>query len=167
MRLFLLGSIVSLAIALTGCTLPGSAPAPTVTDFASCAAAGYPIRETFPEQCQGPDGTLYVNTVSDATPQTFLERTAAIAETAVRTQAKTFTFDGFNLRKQSSIELACNQCTLHTFTFSSAHPGYGDRTDAILYQVAIEHTIEVRMSGEAVVSLVTDNQYNELTQTQR
>jgi hypothetical protein len=34
---------------------------PVVTDFASCVAAGYPILESFPEQCKTPDGRTFVN----------------------------------------------------------------------------------------------------------
>ncbi len=35
--------------------------APVVTDFASCAAAGNPIMESYPEQCHY-NGTTYTNT---------------------------------------------------------------------------------------------------------
>jgi Immunoglobulin-like domain of bacterial spore germination len=30
-----------------------------VSDFRSCASAGFPIMESFPRQCRGPDGTTY------------------------------------------------------------------------------------------------------------
>lgn len=40
--------------------------APTVTSYAECVAAGYPILETYPEQCRTPDGRTFVN--PDATP---------------------------------------------------------------------------------------------------
>jgi hypothetical protein len=45
-----------------------SAPPPTVTSYAECVAAGYPILETYPEQCRTPDGTTFTN--PDAPPQT-------------------------------------------------------------------------------------------------
>jgi hypothetical protein len=44
-----------------------SAPPPTVTNYAECVAAGYPILETYPEQCRTPDGRTFTN--PDATPQ--------------------------------------------------------------------------------------------------
>jgi hypothetical protein len=41
---------------------------PTVTSYAECVAAGYPILETYPEQCRTPDGQTFTN--PDAEPQT-------------------------------------------------------------------------------------------------
>lgn len=43
-------------------------PAPSVNSYAECVAAGYPILETYPEQCRTPDGRTF--TTSDAPPQT-------------------------------------------------------------------------------------------------
>lgn len=34
---------------------------PVVTDFASCVAAGYPILESYPEQCKTPSGAIFIN----------------------------------------------------------------------------------------------------------
>lgn len=39
---------------------------PSVTSYAECVAAGYPILETYPEQCRTPDGRTFTN--PDATP---------------------------------------------------------------------------------------------------
>jgi hypothetical protein len=36
-------------------------PVPTVTSYAECVAAGYPILETYPEQCRTPDGRTFTN----------------------------------------------------------------------------------------------------------
>ena len=33
----------------------------SVQSFEDCALAGYPILETYPEQCRTPDGRLFVN----------------------------------------------------------------------------------------------------------
>ena len=33
-----------------------------INSFAECAQAGYPIMESYPEQCRTPDGRLFVNT---------------------------------------------------------------------------------------------------------
>ena len=44
-----------------------------ITSFEDCAAAGYPVMESYPEQCRTPDGILFVrelpqNTGNPATP---------------------------------------------------------------------------------------------------
>jgi hypothetical protein len=41
---------------------------PSVNSYAECVAAGYPILETYPEQCRTPDGRTFTN--PDAPPQT-------------------------------------------------------------------------------------------------
>lgn len=41
---------------------------PVVTSYEDCAAAGYPIMESYPEQCRTPDGRTFVNLA--AQPQT-------------------------------------------------------------------------------------------------
>lgn len=37
--------------------------APTVTDFASCVQAGYPVMESYPRQCASPDGRSFIEDV--------------------------------------------------------------------------------------------------------
>ena len=37
----------------------------SVDDFATCAAAGFPVLTTFPEQCTDADGHTYVNSMGD------------------------------------------------------------------------------------------------------
>lgn len=41
---------------------------PSVSSYAECVAAGYPILETYPEQCRTPDGTTFTN--PDSPPET-------------------------------------------------------------------------------------------------
>jgi hypothetical protein len=36
---------------------------PKITSFEECAAAGYPIMESYPEQCNTPDGRNFVKSV--------------------------------------------------------------------------------------------------------
>ena len=36
---------------------------PVITNFGECAAAGYPIMESYPEQCRTPDGHTFVRDV--------------------------------------------------------------------------------------------------------
>jgi hypothetical protein len=33
----------------------------SINSYAECAAAGYPIQESYPEQCRTPDGKLFTN----------------------------------------------------------------------------------------------------------
>jgi hypothetical protein len=35
--------------------------ASSITSFDECAAAGYPIMESYPEQCATPDGRTFIN----------------------------------------------------------------------------------------------------------
>jgi hypothetical protein len=40
-------------------------PAPPISSFAECAAAGQPVMESYPRQCRAPDGTLYVENIGN------------------------------------------------------------------------------------------------------
>jgi hypothetical protein len=37
-----------------------------ITTFKECADAGYPIQESYPEQCSTPDGRSFVNELQNA-----------------------------------------------------------------------------------------------------
>src|SRR5574343_612712 len=39
-------------------------PQPVITNFEECAKAGYPILETYPEQCRTPDGRTFVRSIN-------------------------------------------------------------------------------------------------------
>lgn len=41
------------------------APSPVVSSFEECAAAGYPIMESYPEQCRTPDGKTFVRDIGN------------------------------------------------------------------------------------------------------
>jgi eight-cysteine-cluster-containing protein len=45
----------------------GNTPAtrPSITTFAACAEAGYPIMESYPRQCAGPDGRTFTEIVDE------------------------------------------------------------------------------------------------------
>jgi hypothetical protein len=59
-KIFFLGIIILLIITAVFLFVrnyqPSQKPVLTVTDFESCAAAGYPILESYPRQCRTPDG---------------------------------------------------------------------------------------------------------------
>ncbi|OHA83695.1 MAG: hypothetical protein A2408_00295 [Candidatus Yonathbacteria bacterium RIFOXYC1_FULL_52_10] len=53
--------VLGIVIAIKAIKAPS---AETVTNFEECAAAGYPIRETYPEQCAA-DGKVFTRDISD------------------------------------------------------------------------------------------------------
>lgn len=61
---------VTLLIIVAGIVLfviPGptaNAPAPTISNFAECEAAGYPVAESYPRQCMTPDGQNFTEEIS-------------------------------------------------------------------------------------------------------
>ncbi len=40
----------------------------TITNFQECTDAGYPIMESYPEQCATPDGRTFINDASRIPP---------------------------------------------------------------------------------------------------
>lgn len=64
----LLGGIILIVLALGVLLYMKGGTVQTITSFEECKAAGYPIMESFPEQCRTPDGKLFVNTVATTTP---------------------------------------------------------------------------------------------------
>lgn len=56
-------AVVLLAVAVGSIVYMQSAGRAQVNDFESCAEAGYPVMESFPMQCRGPDGTLYIQEI--------------------------------------------------------------------------------------------------------
>jgi hypothetical protein len=55
--------VLIVAICFTVLWWPRKEPAVVtipIKDFDDCMQKGYPILETFPRQCQGPDNTIYV-----------------------------------------------------------------------------------------------------------
>ena len=52
--------VLVVIVGLIMAVLP-STPQAEITSFQECADAGYPIMESFPEQCRTPDGRTFVN----------------------------------------------------------------------------------------------------------
>jgi hypothetical protein len=52
----------------------------SVTDFASCASQGYPIRESYPRQCAMPDGAIFREQIGNADAKKDLIRVTSIPE---------------------------------------------------------------------------------------
>lgn len=98
-----------------------------------------------------------------------MEESQTIAKTWVETRSSTYTFDGSGLSLWSGNDVSrgdCKSCYEFTYTFKSAHGGYGDRADQVVIQVITPHVIEVEVERGKVVSAVTDGVFNELQETQ-
>jgi hypothetical protein len=54
-------SILSMLFLVACSTQPNQ---PEIDSFEDCAAAGYPIMESYPEQCRTPDGRTFVRDIS-------------------------------------------------------------------------------------------------------
>lgn len=97
----------------------------------------------------------------------FSEEQAIIIATDYLSGSPTFSFDGI----EETIELV-DVDTIRmpntwsvTLRFNSKHAGYGDRTGEILAQVITEHTTVIMVSNGEVVSAVTDDVFDEITET--
>lgn len=92
------------------------------------------------------------------------EEAEKIAENWIKS-APTYSFDGFDLKleKNETLDTIPEQYLL-TYTFTSRHGGYGNRTGQILTEALTPHAIEVTVSEMNVVSAVIDGKWNELAQ---
>lgn len=97
----------------------------------------------------------------EAFDQAKFDRSKQIAQEAAE-NAPTYKFDGSDLKFESSETLRCPNCWEFTFSFSSRHAGYGDRSGQILAQVITPHEIRVNVEDEEVVAVVTDRTFDEL-----
>lgn len=77
----------------------------------------------------------------------------------------TYVYDGSNLKLQDRQELYCPNCAEFTYSFISAHGGYGDREGQVLTQVAVKHSAVILIESGSVASAVLDNQWDMLTQS--
>jgi hypothetical protein len=79
--------------------------------------------------------------------------------------APTYSFDGFDLKleKQEVLEAIPEQ-HLMTYSFTSRHGGYGNRTDRMVTEVLTPHKIEVIVSEKNVTSAIIDGEWDEMAQ---
>jgi len=78
----------------------------------------------------------------------------------------TYLFDGIegSLILKDTLEAFCPYCWGFIFVYTSAHPGYGDRTGQLLADEATRHEILVSTSGGAVDGATVDRQWDVVTQ---
>ncbi|MEZ5335357.1 MAG: hypothetical protein R2741_09015 [Methanolobus sp.] len=79
--------------------------------------------------------------------------------------APTYNFDGSELEFQDYQvhEYILQEQTL-TYTFTSSHGGYGDRTDDMVTEVITNHTIVVTLNNGEVISALIDAKWDEVNQ---
>ena len=58
-----IGLVLLVASGIVWLLVKKDAPQPIIATFEDCAAAGYPILETYPEQCRTPDGKSFTKVV--------------------------------------------------------------------------------------------------------
>ncbi|MCE9644082.1 hypothetical protein K8Q93_02500 [Candidatus Parcubacteria bacterium] len=63
-----LGVIVLLALGIVGYFVYKDGATKEITTFEECAAAGYPIMESYPEQCRTPDGKTFARFTQQVIP---------------------------------------------------------------------------------------------------
>jgi hypothetical protein len=130
--LILLGYALTLAVCgEEGCGNEG----PTVTNFAECAAAGFPVMESHPRQCRGPDGKLHredIEIIPDLTESEPVSLEGTIGH--VSQNSRTIT-----LRGEATEEVAL-------LDDAQIHDQSGDRTTLRQLQVGMT----VRVSGSRV-----------------
>jgi hypothetical protein len=92
------------------------------------------------------------------------ERNEEIAAQYIRSRG-TYEFDGSNLRLTDTQKRATNPPLLvYTFMYESRFGGYGDRDGQVVTEAVTPHTVRVVIMNGDVVSAITDNTWNEMTQ---
>lgn len=120
---------------------------------------GEPVGAMPTWECE--EGEKYVAPEEEVFDQAKFERSKELAQEAAE-NSSTYQYDGFDLKFESSQELTCANCWEFTFSFSSRHAGYGDRSGQILAQVITPHQIRVNVEEEEVIVVVTDRTFDEL-----
>jgi hypothetical protein len=92
------------------------------------------------------------------------EEAEMIAENWIK-NSPTYSFDGFDLKmeKNETLDTIPEQHVL-TYTFTSRHGGYGNRTNQMVTEALTPHRIEVTVSEMNVISAIIDGKWNELAQ---
>jgi hypothetical protein len=121
---------------------------------------GEPVGPAPTWECE--EGEKYV-APEEETPfdQAKFERSKTLAQEAAE-NSPTYQYDGTDLKFESSEELTCANCWEFTFSFSSRHAGYGNRSGQFLAQVITPHQIRVNVEEEKIVAVVTDRTFDEL-----
>ncbi len=88
----------------------------------------------------------------------------AAAQEWVQHNALTYTYDGTDLTLLETRTLDCPGCFSTTFTFTSAHSGFGYRANVVTLQALTPHIIEVIFKNNQLDSVTTDGEFDEINQ---
>src|SRR3989344_764356 len=69
---FILGVVLIILLAIIGYVFITNFSPSTVTNFESCAAAGYPVMESYPRQCRTASGKTFVETIPNTDDKTYV-----------------------------------------------------------------------------------------------
>lgn len=72
----------------------------------------------------------------------------------------TYKYDGGDLKHIGTEPLKCPYCWQFTFTFTSTHAGYGDRSGQMVAQVITSHTAKVIVEKGKVTHAVLDDDWD-------
>jgi hypothetical protein len=87
-----------------------------------------------------------------------------LAESWIR-EAPTYKYDGSGIRLVNYVQQESYPVRhVLTYTFTSSHAGYGDRSGKVTAQVIMEHTIMITIVEGKVDSAVIDGKWNEIGQ---
>jgi hypothetical protein len=81
----------------------------------------------------------------------------------IEQNAQTYVFDGSYLERTKIFPLSCEGCFKFEFNFTSAYPGFGDRSGEELEALETYHTIGVYVEDGEITSAVTDGEYSEFS----
>ena len=98
-------------------------------------------------------------------PTTCSKEQASAAAFSLIKNSPTFSFDGIkDSIRQVKADSPDNGVTWGLFyTFKTAHPGHGDRSDQVLAQVVTEHAAQIILKKCKISSAVCDNTWDLIT----
>lgn len=131
-------------------------PAVTVDSYEACAAAGYPILETYPAQCRAPDGRTFVQPTTTGVPVSELRvssprphETVGSSFTVRGTAPGSWYFEG-------SFPIRVDDATGNLLVQTVAH-AQGEWMTAELVPFQVQLTLPVATRGPIRVILARDN----------
>jgi hypothetical protein len=92
-----------------------------------------------------------------------LDESRDIAREFVLT-SPTYTYDGEGLESVDATTLECDSCWQFTFTFTSRHGGYGDRTGKMVTQAITPHVAAVTVENGKVTRATLDDTWDMIAQ---
>ena len=155
--------------------IPVSAPIQKITNFEECKNAGYPVMESYPEQCRVPNGELFVRSIENQNEKPVSTTTSSISfdtQVTLHPLEKIIFSDGLEITLQEINDSRCKpdvQCVwageLSAFLFVTngtlgtdereIHLGTTNNTSLSLYGYVFTLVSATATDATIVVSKVT------------